>query len=498
MERPVAAQRRLQRGRRPARRSEYGFEPTRFDEMRRGAWDVNAASPTWTSTASGHRSASRRSSRASSASGSRSGPTTTSSPRRDARVQRLASRRVVRRASRSVRPESDPVAARSRDRGRRDPAQRRARIQGGDLLRSADNSGSVAPFRLLGSVLRRVRGDRDRVCLHVGSSGTSPTTSPDAPPEIAGVLFVAYGMYSAVDWLYSKVPVRFPDIQDLPVRRRHRLGGRADRPPRPLLPLPARLPADLARRRPSPSESCAATSGSARSTTTSGMLVPRSIGVEHILVESDYPHADSSWPDTQACSSGSSRPGFPRRRAPHQLAERRRSCSATRFPTPSGGDRHPRCARRASRPRTSRRARVHRGGVGPAITWREYDESSSQMAATLAAVYEPGDRVALQLRDGPAAHARCSPARRPDSSRSVSAPRRRREVTTSWSEPAPGRCSPPSLRRETAAAATVRRARPVVPQLHVGDDRPAEDRDARPGALVRVPRFRAAHRGLHS
>jgi predicted TIM-barrel fold metal-dependent hydrolase len=25
----------------------------------------------------------------------------------------------------------------------------------------------------------------------------------------------------------------------------------------------------------------------------------QSIGVDHILVESDYPHADSTWPDTQ-------------------------------------------------------------------------------------------------------------------------------------------------------------------------------------------------------
>jgi hypothetical protein len=32
----------------------------------------------------------------------------------------------------------------------------------------------------------------------------------------------------------------------------------------------------------------------------SGMLVRDRIGVDHILVESDYPHADSSWPDTQA------------------------------------------------------------------------------------------------------------------------------------------------------------------------------------------------------
>jgi predicted TIM-barrel fold metal-dependent hydrolase len=30
------------------------------------------------------------------------------------------------------------------------------------------------------------------------------------------------------------------------------------------------------------------------------MLVRDRIGVDHILVESDYPHADSSWPDTQA------------------------------------------------------------------------------------------------------------------------------------------------------------------------------------------------------
>jgi acyl-CoA synthetase len=41
---------------------------------------------------------------------------------------------------------------------------------------------------------------------------------------------------------------------------------------------------------------------------------------------------------------------------------------------------------------------------GDAITWREYDDRSSQMAATLGAVYAPGDRIALQLPDGPVAH----------------------------------------------------------------------------------------------
>jgi len=42
---------------------------------------------------------------------------------------------------------------------------------------------------------------------------------------------------------------------------------------------------------------------------------------------------------------------------------------------------------------------------GAALTWAEYDERSSRMAGTLAAVYSPGDRIALQLADGPGVHA---------------------------------------------------------------------------------------------
>ncbi len=41
---------------------------------------------------------------------------------------------------------------------------------------------------------------------------------------------------------------------------------------------------------------------------------------------------------------------------------------------------------------------------GEAMTWAEYDERSSRMAAALRG-YERGDRIALQLRDGPDVHA---------------------------------------------------------------------------------------------
>ncbi|MDH4077374.1 MAG: amidohydrolase, partial [Acidimicrobiia bacterium] len=41
------------------------------------------------------------------------------------------------------------------------------------------------------------------VCLHVGSSGTSPATAPDAPSDTIGVLFFGYAMFAAVDWLLA-------------------------------------------------------------------------------------------------------------------------------------------------------------------------------------------------------------------------------------------------------------------------------------------------------
>jgi acyl-CoA synthetase len=41
---------------------------------------------------------------------------------------------------------------------------------------------------------------------------------------------------------------------------------------------------------------------------------------------------------------------------------------------------------------------------GETMSWREYDERSSRIAAGLATAYAPGDRVAVQLPDGPAVH----------------------------------------------------------------------------------------------
>jgi acyl-CoA synthetase len=59
----------------------------------------------------------------------------------------------------------------------------------------------------------------------------------------------------------------------------------------------------------------------------------------------------------------------------------------------------------------ARNSRAHPDGVafaeaasGETMTWSEYDERSSQMVASLRR-FEPGDRVALQIADGPGIHA---------------------------------------------------------------------------------------------
>ena len=51
------------------------------------------------------------------------------------------------------------------------------------------------------------------ICLHIGSASSLPSTSSDAPADAIGVLAFAFAMFSAVDWLYSMIPVRFPGIK---------------------------------------------------------------------------------------------------------------------------------------------------------------------------------------------------------------------------------------------------------------------------------------------
>jgi len=139
------------------------------------------------------------------------------------------------------------------------------------------------------------------VCLHVGSSGTSPASAPDAPPDTIGALFFGCAMFAAVDWLYSMIPVRFPGIKIClseggigwvaglmdrldHIRKYEAMYGTW---------TSAETPAEVLRRN---FWFCAIDDRSS-------FRQNDVIGVENIMIESDYPHADSTWPDTQAVLS---------------------------------------------------------------------------------------------------------------------------------------------------------------------------------------------------
>jgi predicted TIM-barrel fold metal-dependent hydrolase len=134
--------------------------------------------------------------------------------------------------------------------------------------------------------------------LHIGSSGTSPSTAPDAPPDVVGVLFFGYSMFSAVDWLYSRIPVRFPDIKivlseggigwvpGLVDRLNHMLSYHQMYGTWKGIDL---TPAEVLLRN---FYFCAVEDPSS-------FALRDVIGVDHIFLEQDYPHCDSTWPHTQ-------------------------------------------------------------------------------------------------------------------------------------------------------------------------------------------------------
>ena len=148
-------------------------------------------------------------------------------------------------------------------------------------------------------LLRACEETNTVVCLHCGSSRWSAARSPRAPLELYSTLFTANPLATAADWLWAQIPLRFPQL-DIAfsegglgwatmlmdrlewVMTHSASGYSAWRDPN-LTPIDAMrrnfwfctidLPPTFAMR--------------------------DRLGSDHIMLESDYPHADSTWPDTQ-------------------------------------------------------------------------------------------------------------------------------------------------------------------------------------------------------
>jgi predicted TIM-barrel fold metal-dependent hydrolase len=135
------------------------------------------------------------------------------------------------------------------------------------------------------------------VSLHVGSSGM-PKAPPGAPIlQLGATLFGQQSLQACAEWLWSEHPVRHPGLQiamseggigwvamlldrlDNMVERSGYGRGFGDLPPAEVLKRNFWF--------------CTLDDPSTIDTR-------HRIGIGHVMVEVDYPHGDSTWPDTQA------------------------------------------------------------------------------------------------------------------------------------------------------------------------------------------------------
>jgi predicted TIM-barrel fold metal-dependent hydrolase len=139
------------------------------------------------------------------------------------------------------------------------------------------------------------------VCLHTGASSWAPLPSPDPPFELLPTLFPVNALVAAAEWLWSGVPLRFPRLavamseggigwvpmllDRVDYVLHHSASGTES----------TAWPSDLL-----PSEVLRRNFWFCSIDDPSMVELRYRIGVDHIMVESDYPHADSTWPDTQA------------------------------------------------------------------------------------------------------------------------------------------------------------------------------------------------------
>jgi predicted TIM-barrel fold metal-dependent hydrolase len=141
------------------------------------------------------------------------------------------------------------------------------------------------------------------VCLHNASSGWSASRSPGASLELITTLFPVNAVVTAADWLWAGVPWRFPSLRIamseggigwVPMlldRIAYVLDHSASG-------LSSWKDPDI-----SPMDGLRRNFWFCTIDISSTIALRDHIGIDHICLESDYPHADSTWPETQTLAA---------------------------------------------------------------------------------------------------------------------------------------------------------------------------------------------------
>ena len=137
------------------------------------------------------------------------------------------------------------------------------------------------------------------ICLHLGSSSTVLSASPDCTEEEVMVLFPANAQLTIVEWIFSKIPLRFPRLKIVLTE-----GGiswvplmvdRLDHYERKF----RRYMPNWRDESVSPLELLRRNFWFCTLQERSVVPIMSTIGVDKVMTETDYPHSDSTWPDSQ-------------------------------------------------------------------------------------------------------------------------------------------------------------------------------------------------------
>ena len=142
--------------------------------------------------------------------------------------------------------------------------------------------------------------NRVTVCMHIGSSSSMPAASPDAPEAVGSALAFNNAFASMIDWLFSGKLIQFPELKL--AYSEGQIGWipyaleRADivwdiqeawTHAKQLVPEP-------------PSTYYRGRIFGCFTADKHGLANLEAVGPDNICFETDYPHSDTSWPDSQA------------------------------------------------------------------------------------------------------------------------------------------------------------------------------------------------------
>ena len=135
------------------------------------------------------------------------------------------------------------------------------------------------------------------ISLHVGSSGMSEAAPGSPVVPLVATLFGQLSLHACAEWLWSAYPVRFPDLKiamseggiGWVAMLIDRLDNIVDRSG-----YGKDWPGDLR-----PAEVLKRNFYFCTIDDPSTIDTRHCIGVDHVMLEVDYPHGDSTWPDTQ-------------------------------------------------------------------------------------------------------------------------------------------------------------------------------------------------------